>query len=172
MVSMKRGSILFAVCGLLAGGVITAQGQEWRVPIYGCAKGGNASMATVPYEGVSVNMGWKPLDALIVRDIAELQRQFGVTVPVYFLRDNLQDAFFTPKVFPDLIRDDHDDPEIERTGTVFVSMGLLNDVFLGANGSTVSVPAILAHEFAHAMQFDNNFPYHGKWREFLISPCW
>ena len=51
------------------------------------------------------------------------------------------------------------------TGSVFISSGLLIKEYKETNGSLMSIPAILGHEFAHGMQSDNNFPYSGKWRE-------
>lgn len=143
---------------------VSVQAQAWSVPVYGCLAGKSAT-AQIPHAQVAVRTGHLPLDNVMVEDITELDNRFGVTVPVYFLANESQNAFFTPTKFPDLIRADGANPNMLVTGSVFFSAGLLIAEFKATNGSLMSVPAIMAHEFAHAMQYKNNFPYNGKWRE-------
>lgn len=138
--------------------------QTWNVPVYGCLAGKSAT-AQIPQTQVAVRTGHEPLDNAMVEDITELDNAFGVSVPVYFLVNQSQNAFFTPTKFPDLIRADGANPDMIVTGSVFFGAGLLISEFKATNGSLMSVPAIMAHEFAHAMQYKNSFPYAGKWRE-------
>ncbi len=150
-----------AMLHLLAIGI---QAQTWNVPVYGCLSGGSTT-ANIPAKEVEVKSGNQLLDRAMVEDITELDRQFGVNVPVYFLNSEVENAFFTPTKFPSLIEEDGADPNMIVTGTMFISAGLLIAEFKATNGSLMSVPAIMGHEFAHAMQHANNFPYTGKWRE-------
>lgn len=113
---------------------------------------------------VFVNTGWQALDTSLFYDIGELNKQFGVSVPLYFIKssDDEKNAFFTNQKFPDLIRADRADPNMFVTGSVFVTSGLLKNEFRSGG---YAIPAVLGHEYAHAMQYANRFPHSGKWRE-------
>ena len=142
------------------GGILLRQ----RIYTYGCL-----SVASPSTEAngrrVFVRTGWDALDLSLLHDITELNRQFGVFVPVYFeATDDPRDknAYFTNQKFPELLRADGGDLNMAITGSVFITSSLLKDEF---NSGGYSVPAILGHEFAHAMQYQNNFPFSGKWQE-------
>jgi hypothetical protein len=143
---------------------ICTQAQTWSVSVYGCLAGGSTTASVSPNQ-VAVRTGNQGLDHVMVEDITELDRQFGVSVPVYFLNSNVENAFFTPTKFPSLISADGGDPNMIVTGSMFVTSSLLISEYRATNGSLMSIPAIMGHEFAHAMQYKNGFPYRGRWRE-------
>lgn len=134
-----------------------------RITTYGCLSGSSASTESRDME-VFVRTGWQTLDTSLYWDIGELNKQFGVAVPVYFIKsaDGEKNAFFTGQKFPELIRADGGDPSQIVTGSVFITSGLLKNEFRSGG---YAIPAILGHEFAHAMQHANRFSYAGKWQE-------
>lgn len=137
---------------------------QQNVPLYGCLAGNHPSV-DINEELVLVRTGIPDLNTTIIDDLTELDNQFSVVVPVYFLNDASTNAFFTPYRFPKFIAEDGGDPGMSVTGTIFFSVPLLVKEFYETNGSWMSVPAILAHEFAHAMQYRNNSPLQGMWSE-------
>jgi hypothetical protein len=146
---------------------VTAQAQrgmrlDLRVRTYGCLAGNSAE---ADLTNVYVNTGWQALDAAMLEDVTALDRVYGVNVPLYFLNDGSKNAFFAAVKVPSLMQLDGADPNMPVTGSVFFDAILLKDEFQKGSGSGMSIPAILAHEFAHAMQNANNFPYPGKWAE-------
>jgi hypothetical protein len=152
---------VFAAAALArAGGGITVR---QRITTYGCLAASSASTASRSME-VFVKTGWQTLDTSLYWDIGELNRQFGVSVPVYFIKtsDDEKNAFFTGQKFPDLIRAEGADPSMSVTGSVFITSGLLKNEFRSGG---YAIPAILGHEYAHAMQYANRFAYSGKWQE-------
>lgn len=132
------------------------------VPTYGCLAG---TSETAELGDVYVNTGWQALDNAMLDDITALNRVYGVNVPLYFLDDGSKNAFFVPLKFPSLMRQDGMNPETPVSGSVFFGVTLLKQEFKEGNGNGMSIPAILGHEYAHAMQRANDFPYDGKWRE-------
>jgi hypothetical protein len=146
---------------------VTAQAQRGvrlnlRVHTYGCLAG---TSETADLGDVFVNTGWQALDAAMLEDITALNRVYGVNVPLYFLNDGSKNAFFVALKFPSLMQADGVSPNTPVTGSVFFSAALLKDEFQEGKGSGMSIPAILGHEYAHAVQKANNFPYEGKWPE-------
>ena len=109
--------------------------------------------------------GREALNQAIIQDIAILNKNYGVTAPVYFMESKQVNAFFIAESFPALILADGGDPNTRFTGSVFVSTALLDQESKETNGTLLTIPAILAHEFAHAMQCKNAFPYDGVRRE-------
>jgi len=152
---------------LLSSLATTAQAQRGtrlnlRVSTYGCLAGDSK---TTDLENVYVNTGWQALDTAMLEDITALNRVFGVNVPLYFLDDKSKNAFFVALKFPPLMQLDGMDPNLPVTGSVFMDATLLKSEFQEGGGSGMSIPAILGHEYAHAMQSANNFPLSGKWAE-------
>lgn len=144
---------------------ICVPAQTWEVPVYGCLQGTRTN-AVIRNKDVLVKTGVPDLDADISEEITVLNDVFDVNVPVYFPNDSFDDAFFTPKKFPQLIDRDEGDVNEAVTGTVFISEGFLNKEFHQNYGNLRSIPAIMAHEFAHARQFKKNFPFRATlWRE-------
>ncbi|HKQ07330.1 MAG TPA: hypothetical protein VJ464_19550 [Blastocatellia bacterium] len=144
--------------------VPSIQAQEWRVDAYGCIAPG-VPQVVITRANILVQTGEKVLDEAITEDIDNLDRLFGVQVPVYFWNEKWTRAQFFPYKFRPLMIADNSDPDMDITGSVFVSIGLIEDEFRQAKGRTIALPAILGHEFAHAMQKSNSFPYPGKWKE-------
>lgn len=153
--------VLFVLLHLLG---ISIQAQTWTVPIYGCIQG-RSSTAVINNPAILVRTGEPALDADIQDDITELNNLFKVNVPVYFPNDRLESAFFTAYKFPELIIKDDGDPRQAFTGSVFISISFLKREWRENRGNLMSVPGILGHEYAHAMQFNKKFPYGGKWKE-------
>lgn len=141
---------------------ITAQAQV--VPLYGCLQGNNTS-TDLTNEKVSVRTGNQDLDNSLVEDITALDTNFGISVPVYFINNGDDNAFFTPRKFPNLIVLDGGDQYSNVTGSIFLDVSLLIREFKENNGSRMSLPAIVGHEAAHGMQYRNRFPYNGKFME-------
>jgi hypothetical protein len=137
---------------------VSAQGQTWRPHLYGCLER-EKDYAEVNLRDYLVNTGNPSLDAAVSDDITQLDRLFGVRVSVYFPNDGLTDARFTPETNRELILRDDGNPDVPRTGTVLISRGFLEKEFRETNCTMMSLPAVLAHEFAHAMQHANSFPY-------------
>lgn len=143
---------------------VFVQAQDWEVPVYGCLAGGS-STARLTKKKVFVNTSDAAFNNVVLEDITALDYAFGVTVPVYFINDGRKNAFFTPRKFASLIAEDRADPNMAVTGSVFIGFTLIHEEYKETNGTLMSIPAILGHEFAHAMQYKNKFPYEGKWRE-------
>lgn len=155
------GRIIICITLLALISLPLSAGQAVRVRTYGCLVG-NSTSATILPGTVFLQTNSQALNNAMVEDIGVLDSAFGVNVSVYFLNDGKENAFFTPIKFDDLIRRDGGDPASYMTGSVFFGFALLNKEFRETNGNMMSVPAILAHEFAHAMQYKNDFPYEGK----------
>lgn len=145
---------------------VAQTGRTWKVRLYGCLEG-KSGTATLPADKVMTETGIQGLDNAILDDITQLEKPeiFNVHVPMYFLNDDMENAFFAPVKVPELIRREGGDPNAPITGTVFFGMKLLRNEYQRSNGSGMSIPAIIAHEYAHAMQSQKGFPYNGKWRE-------
>lgn len=164
----KSNSKIGAIFVVLISQILSfnVQAQTWTVPIYGCLQGRNSSQAVINKKDVLVKTNTSLSNDDLVFIITELERLFSVTVPVYFPNDNLNNAFFTPYKFIELVKEDGGDIEESLTGTIFISEGLLRKESKENYGSFESVPAVMAHEYAHAKQYKNNFPYKATlWRE-------
>lgn len=158
---MKKISRLISVLTILIvfnSVVFAVQAQVWRVKLYGCIQAGSTE-AEVNLRDYLVNTRDPYLDEAIHDDVVQLDGLFGVRVSVYFPNDGLIEARFTPEQSRELILRDDGDPNARMTGTVLISLGFLQKEFAENNGSQMSVPAILAHEYAHAMQYANQFPF-------------
>jgi hypothetical protein len=166
MKSRIRLNVVATVLALLSLLATSAQAQEVTLNVsvntYGCMAG---TKTTADIRKAYVITGWQVLDNAMLEDITALDRAYGVNVPLYFLNDGSKNAFFVPLKFPRLIEADGGDPGMSITGSVFVDATLLKSEFEESKGSGMSIPAILGHEYAHAMQYANSFPYEGKWAE-------
>ncbi len=91
--------------------------------------------------------GNRELDAANQHEGMELIKKFGVTPRGFFFDDgNAPNAFASGKVTNQLGPD----------GTVAFGLNLLNKELQRDGGSGLAVPAIMAHEFAHIVQFKRN----------------
>lgn len=137
----------------------SAQSYIWRPELYGCIVGSN-TRATIDTRDHLVKTRDAALDYTIEQEMTDLDSLFGVSVAVYFPNDGLKSASFSHRKHPELLKRDDVPEELHQyvTGSIFISMGLLSDEIQNY-GSLMSVPGILAHEYAHAMQYKNNFPY-------------
>lgn len=137
----------------------SAQSHIWRPELYGCAVGEH-TRAVVDTRDYLVKTRDAAFDSAVEREMTTLNSLFGVNVAVYFPNDGLKDASFTTKKHPELLKRDDVPEEMFPyiTGSILIGMGLLDDEYQ-RYGSLMSFPGILAHEYAHAMQYQNNFPY-------------
>jgi hypothetical protein len=159
LTSMITAFVLLPLLAICAQAQVTVNESA---KTYGCLANGNS---TASIKQAYVNTGWKELDDAMLEDIGALDKAFGVNVSVYFLNDGAENAFFTAQKFPALMRADGINPNTPVTGSMFIDAALLKKEFKETGGSGMSIPAIMAHEFAHGMQHSNNFPYSGKWQE-------
>jgi len=132
-----------------------------KIYTYGCLSGHDPNSSGA--RKYSVSTGNRAVDNAIVIDLTELNKQFGVFVPVYFENSDVKNAYFTNQKFPELILEDTGKLDENYTGSVFIAAGLWNDESVKNQG--FALPAIISHEFAHAMQYSRRFPYSGKWLE-------
>jgi hypothetical protein len=136
-----------------------------QITTYGCARkrlsGENPADSAIQ---ISNSTGSKVTDDAVSVDITELDKQFQVYVPVYFELSDAKNAFFTTDKYPDLILADKGTLDQPYDGSVVLGMGLWNDETVKNAG--FALPALIAHEFAHAMQHKRRFPrVGGKWAE-------
>jgi hypothetical protein len=157
---MKLGARIFATITLLLSITsATAFAQNiWRPHLYGCLRSHSYVDEINLDDDFLINTGNRALDDAIEDDITNLDSLFGVRVSVYFPNDGLVEARFSYEKHPMLMIRDNLNPNTQLTGSIFISRGLLEDEFQ-SYGSLMSLPAILAHEYGHAMQYQNNFPY-------------
>jgi len=99
-----------------------------------------------------------PMRAALIEDCNELRRVFGVNAPMMFMEeeDGSPNAVGT-----NLVIDDN-----RPDGTVFLGVKLLANEYRNENGQGWGIPSVLAHEFAHIMQYKYKFPdMNTKWQE-------
>jgi hypothetical protein len=137
---------------------ISAQAQTWTPRLYGCIEGGQ-SYAEVNLRDYLVQTPNPSLNAAIYEDVVQLDNLFGVRVSVYFPNDDLTEARFTPEKNRELILRDDGNPDAYHTGSILISRGFIEREFQETNGSKIAMSAVVSHEFAHAMQYKNSFPY-------------
>ena len=136
-----------------------------QISTYGCARAhlSGENPDDVPIQ-ISNSTGNRNTDTAVSIDITELDKQFNVYVPVYFELSDVKNAYFTTEKYPELIMADKGVADQPYNGSVVLSMGLWNDETVKNAG--FALPAVIAHEFAHAMQHKFNFPAGGtKWAE-------
>jgi hypothetical protein len=127
----------------------------------GCTLEGDSS---IPGEPLAGNRG-DNIDGALLTDGAELGRLFGVDPAIFYLRESRgPNAYATASRFPSLLAAEG------RTyccsdGTVLLGLHLIDYEQKATGGTGQSIPAILAHEYAHIAQFKYGFPYTGKRRE-------
>jgi hypothetical protein len=94
-----------------------------------------------------------------------LQSDFGVSVPMLFLDDGRSpNAYYHPGNFTGLLRELGLDPALYKDrGLVLIGKTLMKGEQRA--GRWHGTTAILAHEYAHAMQAKRHCPLTGKWRE-------
>jgi hypothetical protein len=132
-----------------------------RLPTtYGCITGANPNGEVPVY---SNSTGRQDLDAAVLTEITEINKQFDVWLPVYFEISKDKNAFFTSEKYPDLIMADTGKSDLPLTGSLVIGVALWQDEMVSNSG--YAIPAIMAHEGGHAAQYKKRFPYEGKWRE-------
>lgn len=160
-------SMVLAVIGVINLIGLTAQAQSKKtislkktISTYGCVTGSNPTESEVK---LTNSTGNQQFDNAVSVDITELMKQFQVFVPVYFEDSDVKNAYFTSETYPDLRAADAEKSTQAYDGTVVIGFGLWNDETVKNAG--FALPAVIAHEYAHAMQYKKNFPHSGKLRE-------
>jgi hypothetical protein len=134
-------------------------GQYINKVTYGCLMPTQSS-AEVKSEEVLLKTSDAALNASLQQDIDELSKWFLIKPSVYFLNDKLESSYFQTDTYADLIKRDGADPnKTKPDGSIFISDGFIKKEFKDNNGHLWSLPAVLAHEFAHAMQAKNSCPF-------------
>jgi len=120
------------------------------------------SWAETGYNFTNVPQALKDPDPLIYALVKNVSREFRVYPRFYFFADhNKPNAFATsategaPGDYPD---------SMSSYGTVILGNSLVAQE-LTRDGGQGAIEAVLAHEFAHIMQFQRRFPMEGKLRE-------
>ncbi len=143
----KRITILFAV--FLTACFTEVSGQ-------GCFLSGTSDLGKITkYSG---NTG---LDEINTQEYYYLVRKFGVSPDMYYLVDGSQpNAYATPQIsnpqYPD--------------GTVLLGFSLINQECLESpSGTCSSIPIVMAHEFAHIVDFKYGTGLEGKHKELFAD---
>lgn len=151
--SLRRLSITLLLMLLVTVSSVHAQSG-------GCSVS-SGSLGGVPFAG---NI-YAPLDNALLTEAAELSMRFGVNPAVFYMRESEgPNAVATPERFPNLLAQEGR-PFFFGDGSVLVGVDLLRTEFATTRGSGLSIPGIMAHEFAHIAQNKYGFQWQGKWRE-------
>lgn len=155
---MKRFSLhrlALISCLVFSLAVNAAQAQTY------CTVEGGGELPGTPLAG-NLNEG---IDNALLADGAELSRVFGVYPAIFYMQESGgPNAAAAWQRFPSLLRAEGR-PYCCADGSVLVGLQLIRNERLATWGTGLSIPAILAHEFAHIAQYKYGFPYGGKWRE-------
>ena len=110
---------------------------------------GCLGLAAVPGEGpggVALTTGSLQLDAVLTREHTWAITKFRVAAALWILDDSgAPNAFASPSVSRQSYRD----------GSVMIGVEMMSREFRKSDGVGTSIPAVLAHEFAHILQFKN-----------------
>jgi hypothetical protein len=152
-ISLKHAAL--AICLVFSLFLSSARAQN------GCMLKDDSS---IPGEALAGNRG-DNIDGALLTDGAELSRLFGVDPAIFYLRESGgPNAYATQSRFPSLLAAEQR-PYCCSDGTVLIGLNLIDSEEEATGGSGQSIPAILAHEYAHIAQYKYGFPYEGKWRE-------
>ena len=94
--------------------------------------------------------GTPALDRALIQELHAQSAFFGVRPAFYLYSDGIQNAMATPEIFPQTPGTD---------GTVLYQMDLLSDHLTSAHWGGSIVAGVIAHEFAHIMQFSDPARY-------------
>jgi hypothetical protein len=143
--------------------MLQCEAQEERVEITGCSMTGNMSIGSVG--SIRLNKtGNQNLDEGMHKSCNQLRAKFNVRAIAVLLNESGgPNAFASPHVFPDVIQAGGADPDTYPDGTVFLGVKLLQSEL--RSGRKYAILAILAHEYAHLMQNNRDFPFDGMWKE-------
>lgn len=152
-----------AVVSLLL--LTTVNAQIVRIQRYGCAivPDPATDAAEMDLKKVLVKTSDPYLDQAILGDMDALNRAFQVSVGVYYPNDSKQDIFFSTQaqvgeaIKRELLTRDDVSPDRNLTGFIFISKAFLQKEAQENYGSKMSVPGLLAHEYAHALQYRRGF---------------
>lgn len=107
------------------------------------------------------------IDEAILGEGEELSRLLGVYPAVFYLREKGgPNARADVAIYNDLLRQEGRTSACCPDGTVLIGLALLRSEQWATRGTGLSMPAIIAHEYAHIAQFKYKFPWtEGKWPE-------
>ena len=107
------------------------------------------------------------VDEAILGEGDELSRLLGVYPAVFYLREKGgPNALADAAIYDDLLRQEGRTSACCPDGTVLIGLALLRSEWRATFGTSLSMPAIIAHEYAHIAQFKYKLPWtEGKWPE-------
>jgi hypothetical protein len=137
-----------------------------REDIFGCSL--NAEILSTGGIGTLLpgGTGNRSLDSSIQTDVQELQRVFRVSAKMFLLQEaNNPNAFALSKPLPEVLASFRILPQSTPDGMVILGLNLMQSEYKSQFGTGHSIPSIIAHEYAHILQYKVGFPFTGKWRE-------
>jgi hypothetical protein len=106
------------------------------------------------------------IDYALLDDGAELSRLFAVQPAIFYMEETDEpNACAVWLIYPTLLAEEGREKSCCPDGTVLIGLDLIQSEWRSTGGSGLSIPAILAHEYAHIAQFKYNSPLKGKWVE-------
>ena len=134
--------------------------------IFGCALNAGVSsfdeLGTVHPGGT----GNPTLDVAIQTDILELQKLYGVGAKMFLLTEaNGPNAFALSRPVPEVLQRFQLPAQATPDGMVFLGVNLMTNEYRTKFGTGYAIPSIIAHEYAHILQYKLGFPSRGKWQE-------
>jgi len=123
----------------------------------GCFLGNNST----PIENTTKSSGNQQFDEINNREYELLSSIFGVRPDFYYLHDyGMPNAYATSRISNPNLTD----------GTVMLGFGLIQEECLKSPSGTCSaIPIILAHEFAHILDFKFGTGLNGKYKELFAD---
>lgn len=110
--------------------------------------------------------GSRPLDLSIQTDVVELQKVFGVSAKMFLFQEvNNPNAFALNEPLPQIMKQFRVPFNTSPDGMVFLGINLMQSEYRSGVGTGYSIPSIIAHEYAHILQYKLNSKLEGKWRE-------
>jgi hypothetical protein len=107
------------------------------------------------------------IDEAILTEGDELSKLLGVNPAIFYLQEKGgPDARADSTIYADLLQQEGRTSNCCPDGTVLIGLSLLKSEWYATGGTSLSMPAIIAHEYAHIAQFKYKFPWQeGKWPE-------
>lgn len=110
--------------------------------------------------------GNRSLDLSIQTDVLELQKVFGVSAKMFLFQEvNNPNAFALNEPLMQIMKQFRVPPNTSPDGMVFLGINLMRSEYRSGAGTGYSIPSIIAHEYAHILQYKLNSGLEGKWRE-------
>lgn len=139
-------------------------GPSWAMPanpLYGgsaCRLGRNISSDAPPrvLPPRSIDERWF---GVIEREATALKRIFGVSAVLVFVKEEGRPNAFADEAPLEVLRRFKIRDESARDGMVFLGVDLLEKEIHSYHRTGFSIPSIIAHEYAHILQFKYGLPF-------------